>query len=203
MDYKDINDYEVLYMIKENDDNAVELLYNKYKPVIDKKVYKWNAVLKKLGISQMDVKQELYLAFTKAVNKYNDQNDTLFYTYVNILLDGHIKNIIKRSSQRDNTVDYIVYNDNDEEVSLIDLIQDDTYEPCKNMDASDLVKICKEFSTTLRFEQAIIFEMHIAGYKNGEIAQVVNKKTANVTVEIGRIIKKLKNFLGKNEYLVI
>ena len=45
--------------------------------------------------------------------------------------------------------------------------------------------------------------MHIAGYKNGEIAQVVNNKTANVTVEIGRIIKKFKNFLVKNEYLML
>ena len=203
MDYKDINDYEVLYMIKENDDDAVELLYNKYKPVIDKKVYKWKAVLKKLGISPLDIRQELYLAFTKAVNKYSEQNDTLFYTYVNILLDGHIKNIIKKASKVENTTSYIVYNDNDEEISLVDLIKDDTYQPSNNIDVTDLLSHCKDFSTTLSFEQAIVFEMHLAGYKNNEIAQVVDKKNATVTVEISRILKKFKNYLVKNKYLVV
>lgn len=203
MDYKDINDYEVLYMIKENDDDAVELLYNKYKPVIDKKVYKWKAVLKKLGISPLDIRQELYLAFTKAVNKYSEQNDTLFYTYVNILLDGHIKNIIKKASKVENTTSYIVYNDNDEEISIVDLIKDDTYQPSNNIDVTDLLSHCKEFSTTLSFEQAIVFEMHLAGYKNNEIAQVVDKKNATVTVEISRILKKFKNYLVKNKYLVV
>ena len=203
MDYKDINDYEVLYMIKENDDDAVELLYKKYQPVIDKKIYKWNSVLKKLGISSMDVRQELYLAFTKAVKKYSEDNDTLFYTYVNILLDGHIKNIIKSASKKDVLVDYIVFNDNDEEVSLLDLVSDDTYKPDNNIDALALINVCREFSSSLDIEQAIIFEMHIAGFKHAEIAQVVNRKTTSVTVEIGRIIKKLKKVLGKNDYLVI
>lgn len=203
MDYKDINDYEVLYMIKENDDDAVELLYKKYQPVIDKKIYKWNSVLKKLGISSMDVRQELYLAFTKAVKKYSEDNDTLFYTYVNILLDGHIKNIIKSASKKDVLVDYIVFNDNDEEISLLDLVSDDTYKPDNNIDALALINVCRDFSSSLDIEQAIIFEMHIAGFKHAEIAQVVNRKTTSVTVEIGRIIKKLKKVLGKNDYLVI
>lgn len=203
MDYKDINDYEVLYMIKENDDDAVELLYKKYKPVIDKKIYKWNSVLKKLGISTMDVRQELYLAFTKAVNKYSEENDTLFYTYVNILLDGHIKNIIKSASKKDIQIDCIVYSDDDEEISLLDMIKDDTYGPEQNIDVASLMKICRDFSTTLNFEQSIIFEMHIAGFKNTEIAQVVNKSKVNVSVEIGRILKKLKKVLGKSEYLMV
>ena len=203
MDYKDINDYEVLYMIKENDEDAVELLYKKYKPVIDKKIYKWDSVIKKLGISSMDVRQELYLAFTKAVNKYSENNDTLFYTYVNILLDGHIKNIIKVASKKDIGVDYFVYNDNDEEVSLLDLVTDDTYEPSKNIDVTNLIDEIRKFSSSLDIEHAIMFEMRISGFKNDEIGQVVNKSSVNVSVELGRIMKKFKKVLVKNDYLVL
>ena len=203
MDYKDINDYEVLYMIKENDEDAVELLYKKYKPVIDKKIYKWDSVIKKLGISSMDVRQELYLAFTKVVNKYSENNDTLFYTYVNILLDGHIKNIIKVASKKDIGVDYFVYNDNDEEVSLLDLVTDDTYEPSKNIDVTNLIDEIRKFSSSLDIEHAIMFEMRISGFKNDEIGQVVNKSSVNVSVELGRIMKKFKKVLVKNDYLVL
>ena len=33
MEYKSINDFEVLYMISENDENAYELMYKKYSPL--------------------------------------------------------------------------------------------------------------------------------------------------------------------------
>ena len=36
MDYKQVNDYEVIYMIKENDEEARNLLIRKYKPIINK-----------------------------------------------------------------------------------------------------------------------------------------------------------------------
>ena len=35
-DYKD-NDYELLYLISENNEEAKELFYNKYKPIIELK----------------------------------------------------------------------------------------------------------------------------------------------------------------------
>ena len=34
MDYRDINDYEQLYLVAENDDEAEEVIFRKYKPII-------------------------------------------------------------------------------------------------------------------------------------------------------------------------
>ena len=34
MDYKNINDYEVLYRIEEKDDYAEDIMYKKYFPII-------------------------------------------------------------------------------------------------------------------------------------------------------------------------
>ena len=34
MDYKNINDYEQLYLIRENDDEAKDTVFHKYKPII-------------------------------------------------------------------------------------------------------------------------------------------------------------------------
>jgi len=34
MNYKKINDYELLYMVRENDDYSKDLLYEKYLPII-------------------------------------------------------------------------------------------------------------------------------------------------------------------------
>ena len=34
MNYKNVNDYEVMYMIRENDEESVGLMYKKYMPLI-------------------------------------------------------------------------------------------------------------------------------------------------------------------------
>ena len=34
MDYKKFNDYEILYMIKENDEYSRNLIFNKYLPIV-------------------------------------------------------------------------------------------------------------------------------------------------------------------------
>ena len=39
--YRDLNDYEILYLIKENDDIDYTILYEKYKPLVYK-MYKFS-----------------------------------------------------------------------------------------------------------------------------------------------------------------
>ena len=34
MDYKDYNDYELIYMVRENDDSSYDILFQKYIPII-------------------------------------------------------------------------------------------------------------------------------------------------------------------------
>lgn len=202
MNYKDINDYEVLYMIKDSDDDALELMLTKYKPLIDKKVYKWSAIFSKLGINQDDIRQELYYAFFKALKTYKEDNNTLFYTYVNILLDGHIKNILT-SENKKNIVDYSLSKDISEDSQIIDFISDNYYSPEFIFDMDYLNNLFSIFSYDLKLEQSIIFEMYLSGYKVKQIAAVVDKKNNSVSVEINRILKKLKKNLCKNDYLVL
>lgn len=51
MDYKQVNDYEVIYMIKENDEEARNLLIRKYKPIINKISNKYISSVKPFGVN--------------------------------------------------------------------------------------------------------------------------------------------------------
>ena len=45
MKYKNVNDYEVIYMIRENDEDAERLMYEKYRPLLYKYVNKYYSLV--------------------------------------------------------------------------------------------------------------------------------------------------------------
>lgn len=54
--YKEINDSEVLYMINDSDD-SLELMLERYKPIINKICYKYEKIGKKVGYELEDLVQ--------------------------------------------------------------------------------------------------------------------------------------------------
>ena len=50
MNYKNVNDYELMYRIKEKDDEAFEMLFNKYEPIIIGIAKKYSSYTKKYGV---------------------------------------------------------------------------------------------------------------------------------------------------------
>ena len=45
--YREINDYEMLYLICESDDNDYDIMFKKYYPLIIKLINKYKGILKK------------------------------------------------------------------------------------------------------------------------------------------------------------
>ena len=79
MKYK-INDNELIYLIKENDEYSMKLLFNKYKPIVYKVCSTYFIKLKKYGIEFNDLIQEGYCALYKASCTFNFCY-LLFYYY--------------------------------------------------------------------------------------------------------------------------
>ena len=69
-DYLNYNDYELINMALENNEDAISFLYKKYDPLINKKAKKIYNILKKSGIEFDDVKQECLLAFLIPIIKH-------------------------------------------------------------------------------------------------------------------------------------
>lgn len=81
MNYKDYNDYELIYMVRENDEDSYYVLFNKYMPIIRKIAYSYYKSYKTYGYELDDFIQEAYIAFQRAVSKYNSSKNVLFYTF--------------------------------------------------------------------------------------------------------------------------
>ena len=104
MDYKQVNDYEVISMIRENDDDARDIMYQKYLPVIRKGASKYFFDVKKHGVEFDDLVQEGWIALDSAIKSYRESYDVLFYTFAKYCIDNHLYNYCKRLNKSSNII---------------------------------------------------------------------------------------------------
>ncbi len=89
MDLLKQNDYELIYLIRRNNPTAFELLLDKYKVLIVYKVRKYTN--NKLMIE--DLIQDCLLEVVTAVNKFDDNMNVMFSSYINVILDRKLRRI--------------------------------------------------------------------------------------------------------------
>lgn len=133
MNYKNYNDYELIYMVRENDDYSYDILFNKYLPIIKNIAKKYYNLYNSYSYDLEDFEQEAYIAFQKAINSFSDSKNAIFYTFVIICIERHLisfcnkisnnkKNIsnifvdsldkVEISDSLDILNDYFIYNSN-------------------------------------------------------------------------------------------
>ena len=129
-EYLDLNDYELMYMISENDEDAKEIMFKKYQPIVYKFAKKYYQIGKNYGLELDDVIQEGYVGLYIAINNYKEDKNCLFYTYASITIASKLKNLIKTHSTNkhlalNNYISLNSYVDNEEcDSELVDFIED-------------------------------------------------------------------------------
>jgi len=207
MDYKEINDYELLYMISDSDNSdTFEVLLDKYKPFVNQQLQKNKSIARKCGIDLDDLEQEVYLVLIYAIRNYNDNKDSCFYTYLKVLIERRISNFWREVfSARQLTLtsalslstpigDYLtiedVVKDNDSLIENIAL-------------EKDLLDEIYDFCYELSFDKACIFEMFINGYSREIIASSLCVPYKRVAYLLDIMKKKLKICLLKKGLFMI
>ncbi len=186
MDYKQLNDYEIMYMIKENDEESRNLLFKKYLPIVNKIASKYLSYAKNLGIEFDDLIQEGMIALNKAIIGFNDSNDVLFYTYAYVCIERHLITYCKRSDSKKNY--YLNYSVNEGEYIFI------------KDDKSSIDDFINEYLTKESFmyyknmfdiKYSSVFELRYNGFSYREISKLLDISIGTVDVRMTRIRKIL------------
>lgn len=206
MKYREYNDYELLYMVNEMSEEAVDILYEKYKPIIIKSAKKYYSVYQNYGIDINDFILEGYTALDKAIKKYEtlDNKDIKFTNFLILCIERNMKDFVRkiRSKRYQILNDSIYYEDISErnDVNCLDVIKDE-----KVLDPLNEI-INKEFEYTtinnilnkLKGIELKVFKLKLNGFKNEEISKVLDISLKCVTNAITRIRKKNSDLLLKN-----
>lgn len=190
------NDFELVSLIRENNEEAREILYNKYKPIIVKKstdqIYKFGSY----GMEINDLIQEGYIGLDNAINCFNEKENASFYTFALLCIDRQIITYIKKNTNNkamvlndainlDDGKEYLFRDNTDIEGSFIN-----------KEDAKEFINlICDSLSDI----EKKVFSLKLEGYDIGEIANLLNKDTKVIYNTLHRIKYKIKLIMNKDK----
>lgn len=197
--YKNVNDYEQLYLVSENDDYAKERLFNKYKPIIISIAKKYlDYTNNRFDIE--DLIQEGYIGLNKAISSFDEHEGVLFYTFSLVCIERQIKAYYRSYNALKN---YYINNSCslDMEIDnmlLGDIIEDTNIDsdPALTYDNRYLQERIIAFKNSLDFRHSLVFELRYNGFKYREISELLDIPISIVDNCIHFCKEKLKIFMN-------
>lgn len=195
--YSDVNDYELLDMISDNE-IATETLYEKYKPLIVNlalKTYKKNKIV---GLDPNDLIQEGMIGFSIALNTFNDKKDTSFYTFARLCIIRRILSfVISTNRQKFQLLNESI---SVEKISEGSMFQENVFADNKNnpenvlLSDENVKELIKKIESELTSFECEVFELKTAGFNIKEIGEILEKDKKSIYNAIDRIKTKLKKY---------
>ncbi len=205
MNLSELNDYELVSLAQEKNEQAINILHQKYQPLIYKKSKKIYSYVSKKGIELSDLIQECMIGFEEAIKNFNPKDDVTFYTFCNICMDRQLNTEITKLNREkykilNEAIPMESINDAGEEINLADIFGSNEKNPENgfliNENIRELIKRTKEELTA--FEECV-FELKLQEFNYKEIADILDKTPKAIDNAIQRIKAKMKKILDASK----
>ena len=192
------NDYELVFLAKEGNEDAINIIYQKYKPIIVRNSQ--TAILKANhhGIEISDIMQEGFIGLDEAINNFSENDNASFYTFAVLCINRQIINYLRKTTGgRDKILndatpidEYVERNMKDDHDTEFSFIYKETEEYIKE----EIKKNLTEFENN-------VFNLKIDGYTFEEIANTLNRDVKSIYNTFHRIKLKIKKIIDEDDYL--
>lgn len=201
MNYKNINDYEQLYLINENDEDAKKLIFEKYKPIVISLASNYYKELKQYRVDMDDLIQEGYIGLSKAVACFKEESNACFYTFSIICINNQLAAFRRKHLTNKN---YVLNNALPIEIDELSYLQrykdtNPTVNPDDYLNSTLSNEFCINFKNDLSFKAGNVFELRCNGFKNREIASLLGVSVHCVDTCIKEIKNELIKYFNKDQ----
>jgi len=203
VNYKDYNDNEILSYINEANEEAIELIYEKYKPLINKIATNlFKKYCKNTGLDISDLTQEGMLGLNSAINHYKENKEVLFYTYAKTCIERRIiSSVIAANRQKHKVLnDSISFEiDLDNNINLEAFFGDTEYNPENiviSKESND--ELLSKIENVLTNVELQVLQLKLDGFEYKEIASVIDKDVKAVDNAVQRIRQKIKKIINES-----
>lgn len=197
MDYRELNDNELIYMCCENNEEAENLIIDKYKNCIVSILKSFTKEYNIVGIEVADLYQEGLIGLMHAIKTFNKEKDVTFYTYANTCIRTSIISAMRQTFRMKNRIlnnsyslDKLIEDTNH---SYYEIFKDNSNEPnnilLKEEENAELISAIE---SKLSKSELAVFHLKLKGLNNFEIADLLNKNKKYVENTMFRINKKYK-----------
>ena len=198
--YENLNDYELLDQVADNE-FATETLFEKYKPLIYGIAKKAYYTHQNTGLEMNDLIQEGMIGFSIAINTFDDQKKTTFFTYARTCIMRRVNSTIVAA----NRLKHQILNESisveilDSETNTDNQILSDT----KNnpeillIENENVLEIKKIIDSELTEFEKKVCDLKTSGFDYKEIAEILNKTPKSIDNAFSRIKAKIQKSLEK------
>lgn len=196
--YQDWNDYELVSMAQEHNEDAINSLHEKYQPLIHKKCRKFFKYLQNKGIELSDLIQECTIGFEEAIQKFNPDDNVSFYTFANVCMDRQLMSELTHQNRAkykflNEAIPLETIDEENENSNLINFIQDNTNNPEQGLLSNEEFKeLYAQISKELTALEEGVFKLKLQGFGYKEIADILDKDEKSIDNAIQRIKVKIK-----------
>lgn len=198
-DIDNSNDYELIMLYREDDEQAKNILYLKYKFIINLLIKKYSKYLIKVNADYDEVYSECTIGFSDALKRFNEEKDASLPTFITLCVERKLKTVIKKYNRNKYKIsnealslDYIY----DDDQSLMDYVVDLEHEPLKNMEDTesyiDLVKSIKEELTKKEYDVFLLMARNLSYVEIANILGLTPKQVDNTMQRVKTKIKSIK-----------
>ena len=196
---RDYPDNDLIYHINDVEE-ATDMLYEKYKYIIEVEVKKYTKAAFLYNIDIEELKQEAMFGFSEAIVKYQDNRDAALPTFITLVIERRIRRLIDSASTLKNRINVealsLEHSYGESGNPLMYILGDDSLEPLKNIaDKERTLELLKNLLKSLSDSEEEVFYLLLEQYDYRQIAKILKQSPKQVDNCIQRIRNKLKKIL--------
>lgn len=187
-----MNEYELVYLAKEQNEDALLLLYQSYQNLIDILLLNNKKYIADLDIDTKEIYSICLTKFNDAIEKYDENSNATFNTFVTAILKKTVFGYIYKQKKKQLKTKFIKveYDDN---IYNIECSKED---PLNNVYI--LEKVIDLDNNVKKYLSSFEYKVYNC-LKNGLTYQQIAKKLSKNTKQIDNAIQRIKNKLKKLE----
>lgn len=203
-DFLDTNDYELIMLYRENNEDAKNILFLKYKYIIDVSIKKYSTLIKLLNIDYQEVISECNVGFTDGLNSYDETKDACLKTFLTLCVNRRLMTVLRKYNREKykvlNDTYSLDYSYDKFKRPLIEVLEDEKKEPLLNLvEEENFNGLINEIKSSLSKQELLVFDLLLDGQTNRQIVLLTNLDSKRVSNTIHRIRVKIKKILMNNE----
>ncbi len=203
MDYKTLNDNELVYLCAENNEDAANILISKYKNCILATLKEYLKEYNIIGMEISDLYQEGLIGLIHAINTFDEKKEVTFYTYANACIKSTLISAMRNSFRMKNRIlnnsfplDKLIEDTN---YNYYEIFNDGSTDPDKLIfKEEEKQERIEQIKSKLSKNEKNIFDLRLSGLNNSEVAELIDKDKKYVENAMFRIGKKFKELSKAN-----
>lgn len=195
MRYKGVNDYELLYLVGENNEEVYNSIYAKYKPLIHRMAKTLCENYKSALVEYDDLFQEGMYGLNNAIKSFNGKSGSLFYTLAKLCISREMNGYVAKMLRGKNIIlssavsfDTPITNGFVVEDTLYS--HDDSVE--LQFESIEMEKYILDLKYELKDEYMPVYELKLNGFSNAAIANLLDLRYKDVDNYLRSIKKTLR-----------